>query len=102
ALDAVVLRLQPRIDPEALDADDLLLLVAHRAGHIHHVDDDGVRLRQRLAAPAPVTLVLADRNDHRILRVVRAHRDLTAHRLAVRAAEMAQRLGTGRADARVL
>jgi hypothetical protein len=45
ALEALVLLAQPGIDPEGLDADDLLLLVAHRARHVHHVDDDGVATR---------------------------------------------------------
>src|SRR5262249_13511988 len=38
----------------------------------------------------------------RVLDVVRAHRDLPAQRLTVRAAEVAQRLRAGRADAGVL
>jgi len=42
ALEPLVLALEPRIDPEALDAHDLLLLVPHRSRHVHHVDDDGV------------------------------------------------------------
>src|SRR5262249_7502454 len=61
-----------------------------------------VRLWQRLAAPAAIALVLADGNDDRVLRVVRAHRDLSAQRLAIRPAEVTQRLRAGRADARVL
>ena len=40
-LDALVMGLDPGVDPERLDAHDLLLLVGHRAGHVHHVDDDG-------------------------------------------------------------
>ena len=46
-LDALIVRLEPGVDPERLDADDLLLLVGHRAGDVHNVDDggDGLRLR---------------------------------------------------------
>ena len=40
-LEALVVGLEPGVDPERLDAHDLLLLVGHRAGHVHHVDDDG-------------------------------------------------------------
>src|SRR5262249_5942408 len=80
---------------ERLDADDLLLLVAHRPRDVHHVDDDGVRLRQRLALPAPVALVVADRDDERLLGVVDAHRDLPLQRLLEGAAEVAKRFRTG-------
>src|SRR5205814_10661522 len=38
--DTVVVRLNPCIDPERLDADDFLLLVAHRTGNVHHVKDE--------------------------------------------------------------
>ena len=66
-------RAQPRVDPEGLAADDLLLLVAHRARHVHHVDDDRVRLRLRHDDLAgAVALVLADRDD------ARTDRDRTA------------------------
>ncbi len=54
-------------------------------------------LRQR-----PIALVVADRDDDRVLRVVRAHRDLAAQRLAIGPAEVAQRLRAGRANAGVL
>src|SRR5664279_1113648 len=102
ALDAVILRAQPRIDPEALDANDCLLLVAHGAGDVHHVDDHRVRLRQRHAAPRAIALVLFDRDDDGVLRVVRPHRDLATHRLAIGAPEVTQRLRADRANAGVL
>jgi hypothetical protein len=62
-LEAFVLLREPGIDPEGLDADDLLLLVAHRAGDIHHVDDDGVGhgLGDRL--PGAEALVVGDGHD---------------------------------------
>ena len=53
------MRAQPGIDPEALDAHDLLLLVAHRAGDVHHVDDHRVGLGLRGQLPGAVPLVLA-------------------------------------------
>ena len=61
-----------------------------------------LRLRRGSLRHDAVALVLADRDDDRVLRVVRAHRDLAAQRLAIRAPEVPQRLGAGRADARVL
>src|SRR5579859_3644107 len=101
ALEALVLALQPRVDPEALDAHDLLLLVAHRAGDVHHVDDDGVGDGLGLGLPAPVALVARDGDDDGVRGHVRAHRDLALERLAVRPLEVAQRLGADAADARV-
>jgi len=40
--DAVVVCLNPRVDPEGFDPHDLLLLVAHRTRHIHHVKDERI------------------------------------------------------------
>ena len=67
-LEALVLAGEPRIEPEALDADDLLLLVAHRAGDVHHVDDDGVGdgLVDRL--PRAVALVVGHGHDDGLVR----------------------------------
>ncbi len=93
ALEPLVLALKPRIDPEALDADDLFLLVAHRARHVHHVNDDCVRDRLGDRAPRAVTLVLRMRNDDRQLGRVRARRDRALQRLAVRTAKVPERLG---------
>src|ERR1019366_8687212 len=101
ALEALVLLLQPRVDPEALDADDLLLLVAHRSRHVQHVDDDGVGNRLGLGLPAAEALVDRDGHDDRVRGRVRAHRDLPLERLAVRTPEVPQRLGPHAADARV-
>ncbi len=92
-LEPLVVLPEPRIDPEGLDPHDLLLLVAHRARHVHHVDDDGVRLRERHLLPGAVAPVLAHRDDHRPPPVVRAARDLPPQRLLVGALEVAQRLG---------
>src|SRR5262249_51339689 len=100
-LDALVLRAQPGVDPERLDAHDLLLLVAHRPGHVHHVDDDRVRLRKRLGLPGAIALVLTHRHDHGVLGVVAAHGELALERLLEGAAEVAQRLGAGLPDAGV-
>jgi hypothetical protein len=100
-LQALVVGAQPGVDPEALDADDLLLLVAHRAGDVHHVDDHRVRLRQLGETPAPVPLVLAGGDDDRHCRVVGAGGDAPLQRLLVGALEVAQRLGPCGVHARV-
>ncbi len=96
-LDALVVGLEPGVDPERLDADDLLLLVAHRAGHVHHVDDDGVASAAAASSfQRAVPLVLADRDDDRVARVVRARaRSAACSASLVGALEVAQRLGPG-------
>src|SRR6185503_15445052 len=99
--EALVVRAQPRIEPERLDADDLLLFVAHRAGHVHHVDDDRVRLRLDHFLPGAVAAVLADRDDDRTILVVAPGGDRAPERLLERALEVPQRLGTGGVDAGV-
>ena len=48
-----------------------------------------------------VALVVGDRDDDGLVRRVRAHRDLALERLAVRAPEVAERLGADAADAGV-
>src|SRR5205823_12303473 len=96
---ALVVPLDPGVDPERLDADDLLLLVGHTPGHVHHVDDarDGVALGGLL--PAPVLLVLADRDDLRGVRVVGAGGDLPPQGAAVGPLEVPQALRPDAADA---
>src|SRR5690606_3736607 len=96
--EAVVVRADPGVDPERLDAHDLLLLVAHRAGHVHHVQDHGVRDRLRLLLPGTVAHVVADRDDHRTQRAVRPGGDLPAQRLLVRPLERAQAFRPGALD----
>ncbi len=86
-LDAVILGTEPGVDPERLDADDLLLLVAHRARHVHHVEDHRVGHRLRLFFPRAVAHVLADRRDQRRVVVVAARGELTLQRLAVGASK---------------
>src|SRR5690606_18363331 len=100
-LEAVVVRADPGVDPERLDAHDLLLLVPHRAGHVHHVQDHRVRDRLRLNLPGAVAHVVADRDDDRAHGAVRARGDLPAQRLLVRALERAQALRPGALDAAV-
>src|ERR1019366_6890406 len=92
-LESLVLLLQPGIDPEALDADDLFLLVAHRAGNVHHVDNDGVGDRLGLGLPAPEALVARNGHDDRVRRRVGARRDLALERLAVGPPEVPERVG---------
>src|ERR1041385_2660483 len=101
ALEALVVAAEPRVDPEALDPDDFLLLVAHRARNVHHVDDDGIGNRLRAFLPGPITLVLALRNDDGVRRIVDAARNRTAQRLSVGPFEVAERLGTGATNPRV-
>src|SRR5581483_4404948 len=101
-LDPLVVGLEPGIDPERLDADDLLLLVGHRAGDVHHVDDARHAVGLGDLLPAAVLLVLAHRDDDRVVGVVGARGDLAAPGALEGALEVAQRLGAGLADAGVL
>src|SRR5690606_17433050 len=86
-LQPVVVLADPGVDPERLDSHDLLLLVSHRAGDVHHVDDRRIRDGLRLLAPRAVAHVVADRHDDRATRVVRAARELSLQRFLVRATE---------------
>src|SRR5690606_32428550 len=91
----------PGVDPERLDADDLLLFIAHRAGDVHHVDDHRVRHRLRLHLPGARARVVGRRGGQRARRVVRACGGLAAQRLLVRPREGAQALRPGALDAAV-
>src|SRR5439155_12184682 len=64
-LDSLIVGFDPGIDPEGLDADNVLLIVGHGAGHVHHVNDNGDALGLADFLPASILLVLADRNDQR-------------------------------------
>src|SRR5262249_31240157 len=83
------------------DAHDFFLLVAHRAGHVHHVDDDGVRDGLVIFFPRAVAPVFVLRHDQRALGLVHAARDRAAQRFFVRALEMAERLRADAPDAGV-
>src|SRR6185295_10544703 len=96
------LRAQPGVDPERLGAHDLLLLVAHRPRHVHHVDDHRRVLRHLAHLPGAVALVLLEGDDHRVLGVVGPRRHRALQRLAVRALEVAQAFGADPGDAGVL
>ena len=100
-LHALVVGLDPGVDPERLDADDLLLLVGHRAGHVHHVDDDGHALRFLNFFPAAVLLVLANRDDDGAIGVIALGNNLPLQRSLEGSFEVAQRLGAGLTDAAV-
>src|SRR5262249_39412285 len=89
------------VDPERLDADDLLLLVGHRAGDVHHVDDRGHALRQVDFLPRAVLLVGPDGDDDRLGRAVGVRRDLPLQGALEGALVVAQRLRAGLADAGV-
>src|SRR5262249_45825558 len=89
-------------DPERLDPDDLLLLVGHRAGHVHHVDDARNALRLVNFLPAAVLLVRPNRQHNRLLGVVAAARDLPLQRTLEGAFEVTERLGAGLTNAGVL
>ncbi len=51
-VDTLVMRLDPGIDPERLDANDLLLFVGHRTRNVHHVDHAGNAFRFGGVLPA--------------------------------------------------
>jgi len=101
ALDAFVILAQPGVDPEALEADELLLLLAHGARHVHHEDDDGVALGALDLFPASVTDVLLLRDDDRRVGVVVAEHDLALQGLLEGALEVAQALRADPANAAV-
>lgn len=100
-LDTLVVSLDPGIDPESLDADDLLLLIGHRAGDVHHVDNDGDTLGLLDFFPAAILLVLTNRHDQGRLGIVAARSDLAAQGPFEGAFEVTQRLGTSLANAGV-
>src|SRR5262249_48550659 len=79
----------------------LLLVVGHRAGNIHHVDDDSDTLGLMHVFPAPVLLVLPDRHDHRAVGIVDVRGDLPLEGAFKGALEVAERFRTGLADAGV-
>jgi hypothetical protein len=99
AFQALVLAPEPGIDPEALDPHDFLLFVAHRAGHIHHVDDHGVRDRLHVFLPGAEAPVVGLGDDDRVLRIVDAARDRAPERFLVGALEVLERVGADAADA---
>ena len=101
-LEPLVLAAQPGVDPEGLDADDLLLLVAHRPRHVHDEDHHRVRLRHRRRAPRSVAPSSRTGTMIGLSRIVGAGHDLPPQRLPERALEVAQRLGAGPPDADVL
>src|SRR5579862_2255661 len=101
-LKLLVLRAEPGVDPEGLRPDDLLLLVAHGARHVHHVDDHRRVLRQLAGLPRPIPLVLLDRDDHGLVRAVAARRHRALQRLAVGPLEMPEALRTDAGDAGIL
>src|SRR5262249_23714463 len=98
-LDAVVLAGEPSVEPESFRANELFLVVRHRAGNIHHVDNGGVGFGLIDGAPRAVALVVGDGDDERLAGIVRAGRDLTAEGLEVRAFAVAEGFGAGPANA---
>src|SRR5271157_642317 len=99
---AVVLAFQPGVDPEGLGPDDLLLVVGHRARHVHQVEHHRAELGHGDRVPGTVELIFADRDDQGIARVVLARGDLALECLLVGALEVAQAFRAGLADAGVL
>src|SRR4051794_35879510 len=102
ALDPLVIFAEPGVDPEALQAHQLLLLLAHRSGDVHHEDDDRVALGALDLLPAPVPDVLLLRDDDGVFRVVIPNHDLPLEGLLERPLEVAERVGADLADAAVL
>ena len=99
--DAFVVSAEPGVDPERLDANQFLLLIAHGARDIHHVDDDGVGLRREHFLPRAESFVVFDRHDHGVGRVVEAEHDLAFEGFAVGAFEVFEGFGPDTADAGV-
>src|SRR5262249_3028253 len=98
-LDSLIVSLNPGVDPEGLDANDVLLIVGHGAGNVHHVNDDRDALRLTDFFPAAILFVLANRNNQRSARIVRIGGDLTLESTFESALEMAERFRTGLANA---
>src|SRR6266545_379215 len=101
-LDALVVRLEPGIDPECLDAHDLLLLVGHRAGYVHHVDDARDALGLVNFLPAAVLLIRTNRQDNRLFGVVSAAGNLPLEGALESTLEVSQRFGACLTNAGVL
>ena len=97
-----VLRTQPSFDPKSGNPHQFLLFAAHRTRNIHHIDDDGVALRQQRLFPRAVAHIVADGHDNGIAAVIVARRNLAAQGFAVGALEVAQRVGAGAPNPTVL
>ena len=64
-LDVAVVLADPHVDPEGLAAHDLLLLAAHAARDIHHVEDDGGAAWLGVDDEGAVAAVVLDGDDDR-------------------------------------
>src|SRR5690606_11164996 len=100
-LDALVLALQPRIDPERAGADDLFLVVTHGSGNVHDVNDQCIGLGLRRGAPGAVAAVILNWNDSWSQWFVAAIDQLPSQGGDIGATKMAQRLRARAANARV-
>src|SRR5260370_23168957 len=101
-LDALVMGLEPGVDPERFNTDDFLLLVGHGAGDVHHVNDDGNALRLVYFLPTAILLVLAYGHDYGPLGVIHLRSDLPPQGALEGPLEVLERLRAGLADAGVL
>ncbi len=99
--DAFVIAAEPGVDPEGFDADELFLLIAHVAGDVHHVDDDGVGLGGEDFFPGAEAFVVFDGDDDGIGGVVEAEHDLAFEGFTVGAFEVFEGFGADAADAGV-
>src|SRR5579875_823951 len=90
-LHTLVVSLDPGVDPEGLDADDLFLFVGHGAGHVHHVNEDSDTLGQVDVFPAAILLVLPNRHNNGIAGIIGVRSDLPPQRSFESALEVAQR-----------
>src|SRR5438128_321564 len=61
--DSLVMSFNPGVDPKGLDAHNILLLVGHGAGNVHHVNDHGDALGLAYFLPTSVLFVMTDGHD---------------------------------------
>ena len=90
SLHAAVLAFEPRVDPEGFGADDFLLVVGHRPGDIHDVNDGRVGLRVRDAFPGPEAFIVASRDNAGACGIVGTQAQLPLECLLVGALEVPQ------------
>ena len=97
-LNALVIVSQPGIDPERLNAHNLLLLFPHGPRHVHHVNDYSIGLLGHLGFETAISLIIPGDHDSRVFGVVHSRRDLALEGLPIAAFEVTQRFGSDLGD----